>query len=862
MSRRRGARALGLALIAAAICAPSASAANPAAGTIAPDATGAGALSWTGSVRPGTATLVADAGARCFGADGRPAAASGCDVFALDVNVPATFYNDHPGALNIRVDGFGALSDLDLYVYRRNPDGTRGGYVTGDGQTLGTAESVGIDKAAGAFYAVVTPYTALAAQNYNAKAILVNRQGPPLAELEKAAPPGVANYRASRDAYTSHSEPTIAMDPVDHDHLMAGSKMYENNAKYLFKVGTYESKDGGRTWEDQGHLPGYCQAPGQCDPNNETAYRTTSDPTIAFDDEGNAYANVLDAPGGTASFVGFNMTVHTKRPGQPWGGPTTVHDNRVNALTTQLFLDDKNWIAVDNHTDVRGGPNAPGDGKVGTMYICWSFDGTRIGPVGVPLQQIVVMRSLDAGKTWGGLAPKDNIPYPVSQKTLISGIGCHVAIGPRGEVYITWYDTQLNALMQSKSTNRGVTWSLAVPIAGITGVDAPFTGEAFRNLSIPTSAVDAQGTVYVAVASLNSEGRPLLGILGQIGKQIKSGELSVPSLQAMLSTKKANNLAGKDYKAGGDGIGPMSGSDIVLFKSTTGGRSYTGPVRVNRDPGNGDADQFQPWMAVTPSGQINISYFDRRNDPANYFIDTYLSRSEDGGRTFTDRRVSQRMWDPAVNAPTSVSGKFIGDYQGLVADDEVAIPFWNDTQLNALPASDKEHSPYQEVFAARVLNGDEPVVPSRCFPRRLKVLKNAIGSLQLRATRDRVGARFGPPGRTARGVLRFCVTGGGKVLIAFSAKGTVQLAATTAKQHRRLGIGKGSKVKALRRKFGRRVRSAGGLLRIAGGPSQQIVFGVREGRVTFVAVANRSLVRDRVALRSQLRRAGLVRAAR
>lgn len=849
---------LGLALIAVAIGVPSASAATPAAGTIAPDASGAGALSWSGAVRPGTETLLADAGARCFGADGRPAATSGCDVFALDVAVPADFYDDHPGALNIRVDGFGSLADLDLYVYRRNPDGTRGAFVTGDGQTLGAAEGVGIDKAAGAFYVVVTPYTTLGAQNYNARAILVNRQGPSLAALEQAAPRGVTNHRASRDAYTSHSEPTIAMDPVDHDHLMAGSKMYENNDKYLFKVGTYESMDGGRTWEDQGHLPGYCQAPGQCDPNNETGYRTTSDPTIAFDDEGNAYANVLDAPGGTASFVGFNMTLHTKRPGQPWSGPTVVHDNRTNALTTQLFLDDKNWIGVDNTTDVKGGPNVPGDGKVGTMYICWSFDGTGVGPAPLPLQQIVVMRSLDGGKSWGGLAPRDNIPYPVSQKTLISGIGCHVAIGPRGEVYITWYDNQLNALMQSKSTNRGATWSLAVPIAAITGNNLPFAGESFRNLSIPTTAVDAQGTVYVAAASLNSAGRPLLGNLGQIGRQIKAGTLSVKSLQEMLSTKKANNLAGKDYKAGGDGLGPMSGSDIVLFKSTNGGRSYSGPVRVNQDPGNGDADQFQPWMAVTPSGQVNISFFDRRNDPANYFIDTYLARSEDGGRTFTDRRVSQRMWDPAVNAPTSVSGKFIGDYQGLVADDDVAIPFWNDTQLNALPASDKEHSPYQEVFAARVLNGDEPVVPSRCFPQRLKVLKNAIGRLQLRATRDRVGARFGPPGRTARAVLRYCVKGGGKVLIAFSAKGTVQLAATTAKGHRRLRIGKGATERALRRAFGRRVRGAGsGLRRISGGSSRQLVFGVRRGRVTFVAVANRALIADRRALRSQLRRAGL-----
>ena len=543
------------------------------------------------------------------------------------------------------------------------------------------------------------------------------------------------------------------MDPLDHNHLMAGSKMYENNAKYLFKVGTYESFDGGKTWKDLGHLPGYCEAPGQCDPANEVTYRTTSDPTIDFDDEGNVYINVLDAPGGTNAFQGFNMTVHVKRPGQDWSGPTVVHDNRVNALTTRLLLDDKNWIAVDNHTDVNGGPNEPRDGKIGTMYICWSFDGTD-----VPIQQIVVMRSRDGGKTWGGIAPGDNIPFPVSQKTLISGIGCHIAIGPKGEVYATWYDNQLNALMQAKSNNRGALWSLAVPIAGIAGVNNPFPGEAFRNLSIPTTAVDGNGTVYVAAASLNAQGNPLLGNLPALGRQIKSGAISIEGLQALLVSKKANNLAGVQYKAGGDGLGPLSGSDIVLFKSTNGGRSYTGPVRVNQDPRTGDADQFQPWMAVTESGQVNISFFDRRNDPANYFIDTYLARSEDGGATFTDRRASQRMWDPAVNAPTSVSGKFIGDYQGLVADDNLAIPFWNDTQLNNLPASDPEHSPFQEVFAARIPQGPdetESPAPTRCVAKSLKVGPQSIGRLELRldAHRRRAPARAARPHRARRPAL-------------------------------------------------------------------------------------------------------------
>jgi hypothetical protein len=38
-----------------------------------------------------------------------------------------------------------------------------------------------------------------------------------------------------------------------------------------------------------------------------------------------------------------------------------------------------------------------------------------------------------------------------------------------------------------------------------------------------------------------------------------------------------------------------------------------------------------------------------------------------------------------------------------------------------------------------------------------------------------------------------------------------------------------------------------------------VLFGVRRGRVTFVAVADRSLVRSRSALTRQLRRASFVR---
>src|SRR5439155_21061314 len=111
---------------------------------------------------------------------------------------------------------------------------------------------------------------------------------------------------------------------------------------------------------------------------------------------------------------------------------------------------------------------------------------------------------------------------------------------------------------------------------------------------------------------------------------------SVERLKELRDNRRAHTEAEGD--AG-------SGADIVMFRSTDGGNTYTGPVRVNQDSKTSPADQFQPWMAVTDKGQLDIMYFDRRNDPNNFFIDTYLSRSNDAGKTFEDTRVGKGMWE-------------------------------------------------------------------------------------------------------------------------------------------------------------------------------------------------------------------------
>src|SRR3954452_1848157 len=523
-----------------------ATAATPPSGTLKPDSSGKGSIAWTGNTTVGTDAAGDSDG--CFDADGKPDATSGCDFFNLDVTVPNGFYDGFLGGVQVTLDGFGQ-SDLDLGIYKRKPDGSRGDRVTGSGNAPGEAERTTLSQASGAFIVAVVPFAVPATQSYTGKAEFIGKQAnPPLDALNQKLGLGPVNFRASHDKYLSHSEPSIAMDPLNHDHLMAGSKMYEDLAHYLFKAGTYESFNGGKTWADLGQLPGYCQEKGQCDPTNEDTYRTVSDISMAFDDEGNSYAQVLDAPGGTAAFTGFNMTIHVKKAGQTqFGPPITVHDNRNTPITEQLLLDDKNWLAIDNYTHTDGTPNKPRDGKIGTMYVCWGLDGSQ-----APFQQIVLMRSEDGGQTWGGVAPGDNTPIQLSQKGAISGIGCHESIAPNGDVYVTWYDNQLDALMQVKSTDHGQTFTPARPVAQIVGVNEQFPGQSFRNLSIPTTGMDKQGNLYLVVASQEGEGAPVLE------------GTSIERLKELRDDRRAN------IEAEGDN---GSGADIVMFKSTDGGQS-------------------------------------------------------------------------------------------------------------------------------------------------------------------------------------------------------------------------------------------------------------------------------------------------
>ena len=723
-----------------------------------PSNTEASPATWSGAVHDG-------ANANYDGPSGGPCSkqtATYCDDTLLNVALP--------DAAQIRIDiedyAPNPLSDFDLYVYKSDAAGTRGALITNDGTFGEVLVGAGLPsgfpenyvfRAEPGYYLVRVVYWDVPVpSNYAGSAQILNLVPRAKTPPDVDTPPGLQEYLASSPAlgFKSHSEPHIAQSPTNPDILIAGSKMYDLDrdslAEYEFKIGTYVSFDRGVTWTDLGQV-GVCppaQSPPEQWPVSHTCYPkedpskggtgaedvkenasdtefddrgsgdraeeyTTSDVWLQFDDEGNAYVMVLDhAPLGlepipgiddlfTTNENGWGMTLHKWESvspqdvasGRTWG-PRVPINAYPDEARQRVFLDDKNTMAVNN-----AGPDR--DGKTGPIVACWGRSAAA------PKQSIVCETSTDAGKSFPGDS-LEAVP-PSEPQNLVIGVHVFPDTEDESTFHLIWnyyvaVQSPYNQMYYTKSTDAGQTWQPAVPMGPpFEALPRQFPNQQFRNLSLPIGVAAPNGDLYATWSEMRAAPTP--------------------------ATDDGDDLQ----------------ADVVFTKSTNGGVTWSTPTVVNQDKTN--ADQFQPYVAVTPQNEIQIAYFDRRHDvrttsgsqvthTGNFYVDEYLSRSTDGGATWRDTRLSHDMGSPEHNAPVSSSGLFFGDYQGLVADGCFTIPFFQDAHLAQPAARDPEfdagmpRSDYQEVFAWRVPNakqasscttpavkGPDPPVTSEGLPR-------------------------------------------------------------------------------------------------------------------------------------------------
>lgn len=433
-----------------------------------------------------------------------------------------------------------------------------------------------------------------------------------------------------------HSESDIRVDPTNAQHLIGQSKWFVNAEGYNHLLGFYESFDGGRTWPQQGHVPGY------------EGWTDNTDPVGAFDRFGNFYSLVLgynfyySSSGGHVYDNGSKQTNPSVPPEtvavsvRPHGAASatswiTKHNEKPDYVMTAPNATtndpDKQWIAIDTN------PASPCRDTVYAMWTVFVLDPSKVF--------VATARANPDGTHTDWSAPQE-LPTR-SGKPWDSYLLPHVA--PDGTVYTTITNNPQKQGYASadidlvSSSDCGKTWR--GPTTVTQGIALPtYANTTFREGIVNTFAVGSK-----AVA---------------------------PHVYPLYVA----------WEDGSTGV-----SNIWLTASYDAGASWTTPLLVNDNAL--PVDELQPNLAVdAASGKVAVAFYDRRlpcegagasgvqfdpNAPAgrtNYCVDTavqfYSAKLKPLGHNV---RASAHTWDPQLNAPhpgcITCSGTFIGDYFGI-----------------------------------------------------------------------------------------------------------------------------------------------------------------------------------------------------
>ncbi len=248
----------------------------------------------------------------------------------------------------------------------------------------------------------------------------------------------------------------------------------------------------------------------------------------------------------------------------------------------------------------------------------------------VPPYALYFSYSDDEGLNW---AQPQQINIPPQRSA-----GGDIVISRNGEIYLTWALVSSTSpfseqfISFARSTNGGQSWILSEKIFQVNGIQGTLPAKQnIRVNGLPRIAVDTTG--------------------GE-----RNGWIYI------VTTQKNFGAAGSD-------------PDIILYRSTDGGITWSGPIRVNQDQINNGKIQYFPAIAIDKFGGINILYYDDRITTSDS-TGVFLSRSTDGGNTFIDYQISDHNFKPV--AIGGLGQGYQGDLIALISVDNYLIPIWMD----------------------------------------------------------------------------------------------------------------------------------------------------------------------------------------
>lgn len=393
------------------------------------------------------------------------------------------------------------------------------------------------------------------------------------------------------------------------------------SAAWSFSSASY-SHDGGRTFTDIG----------QMNPGTNPVNFIAGDPVVACTSPTRFYYTSIFGSGQDASGNFFNgVAINTSDDGgQTWGPPVAAVAKDFNHSI------DKPWLAAD--------PNHPR--RLYVTYTDFDFSGLAGDPSAACPNDIryaiELVRSRDTGATWSA-------PIVIHQECYFGGgfngvQGSNVVVGSNGRVYVGYefypaaFPYNEIHLARSVESEEGglrfatpVTVSTVWPNGNFGHLQGGFRNNEFPQVAVDRSSGSSRGSIYVAW----SDG--VYNIFHDL--PIIVGDYAYP--------------------------------DVVVARSSDGGRSFSAPVRVSPAPssftGRG-RDQFFPGISVDNRGVVGACYYDRREHATNDAIDRYCATSQDRGASWNEQRVSTSNWTPAHASDAVINLFYIGDYDSISSD--------------------------------------------------------------------------------------------------------------------------------------------------------------------------------------------------
>ncbi len=388
-------------------------------------------------------------------------------------------------------------------------------------------------------------------------------------------PSGIGKMQS--ETAIAHSENTVVMAWNDSRGFPAG---FGGCAPTYKLTGWAYSTDRGRTFTEGTPLPGN-------DRWGDPWLNTAPDGTFILTD--------LRVTGG-GSLAGLYVTKGTPTgTGVNWGSPVLVGASDGP---------DRESMAID-----------PNNGNIYVSFTRFS------GGSGIWLY-----RSTDGGSTFQG-------PVVVTSSSTTQGSA--VAVGPSGEVYVSWANNSgtfhsPTGIGFARSLDGGQSFTVVGNIATNTGT---FVNSTDRTPQFPQIAVDTSGGA-------------------------NDGDIYI--------TYHSSHLGG------GGNL-----HDSLLLRSTNGGLNWTGPTKINDDVGT--APQWFPTIDVDSFGYLHSFFYDRRGLSGTN-TNLYYARSTNGGTSW-ESNVQATSTPFSMTYSGADAQPYYGDYINADVQGKSAMVSYADGRL-------------------------------------------------------------------------------------------------------------------------------------------------------------------------------------